>query len=117
MRVLPHSTAEGSQERSLVGNAGGSPTRLSAPCESHGDGLKSPPGSAFKLAMTKAAQAKVIPRNGPQILANAYLSSHTSHGEDKMLNRLFGKLVGLEIRSREAWADPSYCTVEDDLQL
>lgn len=78
---------------------------------------KVPPGSAFKLAMTKAAQAKVIPRNGPQILANAYLSSHTSHGEDKMLNRLFGKLVGLEIRSREAWADPSYCTVEDDLQL
>lgn len=78
--------------------------------------MESPPGSAFKLAMTKAGQAKVIPRNGPQILANPYVSLHTSHGEDKMPNRLFGKLVGLEIRSHEAWADLSCYTVENDLK-
>lgn len=75
-----------------MGNAGGSPTRLSAPCESRGDELESPPGSAFKLAMTKA---KVIPRNGPQILANPYLSSHTSHGEDKKdAEQAFRKISG-----------------------
>lgn len=78
-----------------MGNADGSPTRLSAPCESRGDGLESPPGSAFKLTMTKATQAKVIPRNGPQILANPYLSSHTSHGKDKKdAEQAFRKISG-----------------------
>lgn len=82
--ALPQIRAEKDQEMPSVEKPSRSQTRPSSPCQSGGDGLEIPPGSAFKLAMAKVAQAtftmKWLPNSHP------FLSSPHTHAAGKKRN-------------------------------